>query len=76
LFYKTEWPKLRKRIALVFILNAPQNDQIRSESVDLLGKELEKRFPEIFKFFSIPLDAINKSKIEDVIDKTITNLKK
>jgi len=75
LFYQTHWPHLKKKIVLILILINSEVNQIRSESVDLLGKELEKRFPEIFKFFFIPPDAISKSKIEVVIDKAITNFK-
>jgi hypothetical protein len=76
LFYKKKWLRVRRRILLVFILLNPQQDQIRSESVKILGEELEKRFPELFKFFFIAPDAIGRSQIENVIDKALKNFRK
>lgn len=76
LFYRQkDWLPLKKKIVLILILLNSEVNEIRSESVKLLGKELEKRFPQLFKFFFISPDAISKLKIEDVIDKAITNLK-
>ncbi len=67
LFYKTEWPQTNRRIALVFFLVNLHVDQIRSESVNILGGELEKKFPTLFSFFFVPPNAMSSKEVQAVL---------
>ena len=56
LFYGTDWLNSRKRISLVLFL-LESKDLIRRETVVILGRELQRRFPQLFSFSFVSPEA-------------------
>jgi hypothetical protein len=71
LFYRSNWLQNKQKLILVFILLDDYCNQIRSETVSLLGQELEKRFPESFNFFFIPPDNSNIQIFKNILGQAL-----
>lgn len=63
LLKKTNWISEGVIIKMLLIGLNPVHKGIRSDSIEILGHELEKQFPDQFKFFYIPHDKVTTEEI-------------
>ena len=75
LLCRSDWLENGQRIALVIMLLDSAVNDIRAESVELLGHELEKRYPEAFSFFYAPPDGMTASQIRQVASQAVVRVK-
>ena len=74
LFQETKWPKVRRRVEVVFLLLKDHENQIRPESIVLLGRELQGRYPSLFRFSFIPPSGLKRARIREVLTAAIARL--
>jgi hypothetical protein len=72
LFTKTEWRKEKLKIYLLLTINNSRlenNYKIRTESIQILGDELKKQYPDLFDFSFLNYSDLNKDKLVSELTK-------
>lgn len=70
LFTRTEWLKENLKIRLLLTINnsrVEKDYKIRTESIQILGTELKKQYPNLFDFYFLNYADLNKDKIVSVL---------
>lgn len=71
LLYATDWRKTKQRVALVVLLLDDSVNEIRVETIELLGEKLHRTLPRTFGFWSVRPSKIGRSVIQRTLGRAI-----
>jgi hypothetical protein len=75
LFKNTEWSKVNFKMRLLLTINnkrLAEKYKIRTESIKILGAELQRQYPILFDFYFLSFADLNQNKIFSELNKMTT----